>query len=1133
MEENNKRLIIYKASAGAGKTYRLSQHYVNLLKTYADTLKSQNNKIQIKKICGENRDNEKEDGRTVLSLDNIVAITFTNKAAAEMKERVLTFLKEIAMGRKTEKEGFSLQKKEALDVLISVIENFSDFQVTTIDSFMNSIFKAFAVDLNVYPDYDITFEEKEIFDIAVGELFADERFSNTLLSFLDVLLQVEKGGFDGERIIRNALNNFRESDFLNRVLQDKARLRDYIAVNTDEDSFSLLWNLFKVNFEAKFGSFKCQSEVSNFSQALNFIKEEMGIVFENLNKECESISGLLHGTKAKWLKKKNIEDTFSSNIWEKMLTKDGDYAGLILSKSGDQKIDSFKRDKINSYLECLHFLYKSYYLFKAVYNDSSSVEVYKKVLEIEEDIKKSLNLVIGGKITERVKTILDDYSLPYAFCRLGERINHYLIDEFQDTSDSQFDAMCPIIHNALSEGGSLLVVGDKKQAIYGWRGGDYRVFDRVESNNDNCSLMSVVEEDEYLNKPIKINYRSAKNIVKFNNNVFGQVVNRDSAQPILVSFEKDEKDKAFQEIEKVFRDFKQEPNSKEKGYVEVNLFKCNSKDGKDACVEENYKKEFFRILKDTLERFSGKDIMILARRKEDLGKIAEFIFEFNAEYKKNVSFVTEDSLKLLNNRDIKNLLLLSGFFINVSDVSLFKGLAENGFFPLEDKSKFFEELSEAKGFSILKAKEILSKTIKQGLGIDFAEIFEESFLNSKLLSPYEFFINLISCFDFSDYSFGFDLKENGAYFDRFLEVVLTLSEKGNSVAEIVDYFYQNEDITLSMPENIDAIRLMTIHKAKGLEAEVVIIPFYDWSMVGRLDSEYIELDLKDWFEKAGNRKVILKNDGRLREISKKAGEKYFDYKLRKFIESLNLMYVANTRPKKELYIVGALIYKDKEFKDVSKTYITSAFVLKNLADNFLEEKDNMFHFASGEKSKGKSIEEEKGKSGEEVFSFAPSIRQHFKSIEERDYLFDYKSEEFGNLFHLTMSFIKDLKSEENINEVVEKAYEKAAKLSGVSEGFEEVKKLARQTVLNLKDYFFNIDAEWNEKEVINRKGFIFRIDRLVLKNGEYIVIDYKTGAKDLEKHKTQIVNYLNVFRGNKLKSKGIIYYTEDGEIVNV
>ncbi len=1142
--DTRKRLIIYKASAGAGKTYKLSQRYVNLLKSFAYFLKNQNRLKQSKSICGKGEEKPSQH-LDVSSLDSIVAITFTNKAAAEMKERVLKFLKEIAkaQGFKKKNSGFELEEEEALDVLVSVIENFSDFHITTIDSFMNRIFKAFAVDLNVYPDYDITFEEKEVFDIAVSELFLNEGLKSDLLNFLDVLLQVEKEGFDGERIIRKALNDFKGSDLLNRVLQGD-NSSEFVVVNKGEDAFSVLWSLFKTSYENRFGSLNGGEEVESFKDGIGVIKREMQSIFKDLKNDTQNTKGIFHGTKTKWLNKDSIEDTFNATIWKNMLTREGDYIDLILSKKGKDKIPIDLRSRVESALARLHFLFKSLHLFKSVYNNSSAVEVYKTVLQTEEDIKKALNLVVGGKITERVKTILDNYSLPYAFCRLGEDINHYLIDEFQDTSDTQFDAMCPLIHNALSEGGSLFVVGDKKQAIYGWRGGDYRVFDRIEGENEECSLIQVIENEEYENTTIKENYRSGVNIVEFNNSIFE---NAKQSNAFLKDFFNDERDieEAFEEVKRVFADCKQRFVSKEEGYVEVHLFKCLAKNGRDNEVEEKYKPKFFEILDHVLKRFPQKDIMILGRRKKDLEKVVEFIFDYNINRKKDVSFITEDSLKLLNNKDITNLLVLAGFFINPADSSLFRALGENNFFPVNDSGVFFEELdkldklNDKKVFSFALAKAILEKTIDKGFSENFVGIFEDCFNSSKLLSPYEFFIKLISSFNFPECSYGFDLMKNSAYFDRLLEVVLNQSEKGNSIAEIVEFFYQNRDITLSMPENIDAIRLMTIHKAKGLESEVVIIPFYDWDMFGKGESEYIALSLSEWFDGAGDKKVVLKNDERLRDISLKAGKEYFKSRLRRFVESLNLMYVANTRPKSELYIIGGLMYSDG-FTRIDGHYKTSACVLKELAGNLLEEfeEEKLFFYRTGEKKKalkevGEGFTEgveDKAYSGIE---FADTIRRDFKSVEEKDYEFDYKKERFGDIFHLTMSFVKGIKSEGEIGTVVESAYQKALKLSGFAKGFDKVKQLALQTVFSLKDYFVSVEKEWNEKEVISKKGFISRLDRLVLKDNEFVIIDYKTGAKSLEKHEEQVKNYMKVFKHKGFKVRGIVYYTEGGEIIDV
>ena len=1152
--ERKSKITVIRASAGSGKTYTLSRQFINLFKAYAG-LRTAGKRIEALKVCGKRGGEHNECGESILldSVNSVVAITFTNKAAAEMRSRIITFLKDIAGGQKGDAEGFELKEKEALFLLCDILENFSDFQVTTIDSFMNRIFKAFAVKLRVYPDYDITFEKDEIFNIAVEEFFHSSS-SEKIVDFLKVLLEVDKEGFDGERIIKNALKEYKKEGF--DLKKDDWELSKRFA--SFEYIKPFVENELKEFYDLDFVSEKMEklNQSGSFGNFIKVVNEIWDKAFEEIKEIVERNKEICNGNKIKWKNKLHIAEIgIDESFWG--------YTELdsLLKTGKEASMEDENEYRILHTL--IRKLWKINLLLNAVYEGRKTVEFFFDVVSKEDEIKRSLNIVEGGNITGKVKDVIRD-SVTYAFCQLGERIVHYLIDEFQDTSDTQFDAMYPLIENALAEGGSLFVVGDKKQAIYGWRGGDYRVFDRLEGKDVSYNSLSSIAELEL--KTIKENYRSAKNIVNFNNSVFdfenrvvfGEEIGNEEQNIVrnrevenIAGFlltddeiKKDGKDKIEvikNEIKKVFSNIKQEVKREDSGFVSVKFCKYHGR-VKEEIEEEFYKPEFFSILDKVLENYSPERVMILGRRKKDLDKIADYIFEYSGERDKRVPFITEDTLTLINNADIKKLLLIALFTVNPYDRAVFQSLCETGVFPVEGKHSFLTEVSKIETFS---DNNSYIDFLNRYCGESFCNIFVDIVNRSSMFSPYEFFMFVISRFDrfFKNNKNGtdsiFDLKNNSAYFDRFFETVLNLEDRFSSLKDIVEYFYENKDITLSMPENIDAIRLMTIHKAKGLEADVVIIPFYDWQMVSGSSGNIVEVNIDEWFNDADSRaKVFVKLDKNLRKISPAAEKIYFNKRLREFVESLNLMYVANTRPKKELYIRGAIKVKKNDISKVDGKSKTSAAVLYNLIKagglglkSKIEEIGTIVEYKCGESEKGKK-REIKVEERKEMVNFPETIRENLGVLVDGEVYFENRERLLGNLFHFAMSLIGKV-DKNKIEDTASNAFEKSVRFFGLNlNDYSEVKDMIEFCLSDMADFFENIDNYWNEKEIVSSDGFVFRIDRLVEKNGFYTVIDYKTGGKE-DKHIEQVEGYVKELRDWGLNVKGILYYTENREIINV
>ncbi len=1023
--------ISIEASAGSGKTYRLAERFLELLSLYLKT-KSRD--------TGPNLCSANCKLHTIPdSIDSIIAITFTNKAAAEMKERVISFLKSLADIQSDNAPDVGLDKDSSLKMLIEIIENFSDFHITTIDSFMNRILKAFAVDLSIHPDYEITFDKEAIFDEAFETLVSDKSNTEELLGFLNRLLLLSQyEGMNPKAIVKKGLKRFEEVEIEEGVIGfSKLSLEFNIKAKSLEDVEKILKN-----------------------RAKQYVEIIRKIAMEELDKNDKN--RVLNKTFAKTLADLT-EENLLDNYDKLKKRQTGESRIFNKNKTLPPETEKAFKESLNRLIE----IAEQFFLIKGAYETEIIKEQLNKLKQLEEKIKNSLNIVEISTISKDISSILRrDMGVSYAFCRLGERISHYLVDEFQDTSHSQFEAMEPLIDNVLAGEGSVFVVGDKKQAIYAWRGGDYTIFDRITSKRG-------IKKSR-----LKVNYRSEGNIVSFNNKVFkvAKLLNEDFSSAISKNYAKEKIRNAIIDIYKYsYQKIDKNKQNKDSGYIEVKLAE---KDAIKDYEDEFYRKSTLKLMDRLINKLKLKpsQIMILIRQKENIKKV----FAWLKEKFPDIEFITEDSLTLTSNIEVKKLLLVASAIA------------------------FEEELSYRKALELLNCN------------IDIDSIVERI----KGLTPYEVFVKLLS-FD------EFDSKNNKIYFDRLLEEVLKLTEQQKSLQEIVQYFYDNPEITIILNEEVEAVRIMTIHKAKGLESHTVVVPFYDWRLFDFPKNFYRTVNLSPILR---DKKAFLKIDKYNKLFLDNAREQYTDFVKTQFIEALNLMYVANTRAKENLFIVGT-------FKEKKSSRMTSGDMLDSILKAAYSDKLKQKFFLEVLKF-GELKKQEEDKSDSDSGSDGVGdceIEQQPKRVSiSREFLNVYPKEAFnanieekrlGNLYHLAMSFIGST-DDKNIDERAEKAHQKAASLMGYKNP--KAIDLIKNTLEDLRDYFEDIESFHNEKEFVDIYGNILRPDRTIVKNGQIYIIDFKSGKKENE-HIKQIKGYMKLFK----KAKGIIYYAYGREIVHV
>ena len=1048
----NPEIIRIEASAGSGKTFHLSSRYLQLVNDILSTPVGGAAFLPAE-ACRQKQGPKIQPN----SISSILAITFTNKAAAEMKERILLTLKEIALKGKMP-EGISIPRNIARQALFHLIEHFSDFNVMTIDAFMNTLLKAFAVEANRFPDYELSFNPKQLYTLTLDRLMEGrDKVASSFHSFLEYLLTVERrNGFDPERMIRQTLSKLR--------YQEK-----HPDCLTRGPTFS-----FDEEGEWK----EIKTLIADFYTELLQIQRDLGCF------NARSMNPVTHLT---MLEKREFPNWLinSHRNLESLLKKGLSCPNLPSLEKRLRKI----RQRLSTFivrLEVSRFL--------------RVLEVFHLTQEEEAKVCRELNLFDGSKLSEKVKDLLkgnETSPAPAAFCRLGERYVHYLIDEFQDTSHSQWEGMSPLIENSLSEGGTLFFVGDTKQAIYGWRGGDYTLMRKA------YNLIPAIGDDKRRTEQLKINWRSCRTLVDFYNRIFDP----DSFDPVLQPIVEDVD--CLEDLKDVYRQSQQIPKrGADEGLISVRFLPSSKTEDPVISVEES----FLRVLNEARQGYPNQDILILTRRNEEIETIAGWLFE----QPEPIPFITEQSLKLFSLPPIKSILNLLSYLSFPQGEPFLHALVHD---------RLFNNLT------IEKVEEILNR---YPFGIPFENFFRTTFpeLDAQYLAPLRDSANRLSPYELTQEvisHFQIPKKFPGSLplLDRLLEQVLLQEQKGGfNLAEMVKGFYESEGETeLILPETPNALRLMTIHKAKGLEASVVILPFANWSMKPRNYQEIFKVD--------PSRNLCANLSRRLCKHLPIAEERKREIFKRNFIENFNLFYVAVTRAKEALYVLVPS-------KEAGGQTIGNIFSRLCTHHGYMRKNGSGFRLGSLRPQKGKKkVREEPAVSGKIPSLLRGNIRVSLRlapEVSEETWM-DARARRLGNIAHTALGTIDILPPTFSPQVTAHQALLRALRRMGLSLHptiIESLLKMLTSTIQDLSEYFTAVDRAWSEKELVSREGEIIRIDRLVRKEGKLHILEFKTGREE-ETHIVQVRRYLRIVRelGATQHADGILYYLETGVIRHV
>ncbi|WP_422095078.1 UvrD-helicase domain-containing protein [Tenacibaculum sp. MEBiC07804] len=1036
---------IFNASAGSGKTFTLVKEYLKVVLQSSD----------------------------VFYFQKILAITFTNKAAGEMKERVMKSLSDAAEEVENDIIGQILQettldkatvKERSTKILDAILQNYSAFSITTIDSFTHKIIKNFAHDLGLTLNFEVEMDAvsllNEAVDILISKIGTNKELTNLLIDF-----SLSKIDEDKSWDISYELKEF------SKILLNENDVQHFrnLADKSINDFFSLKEKLVKANNQIE----SLFTEVAD--KALLLVKNN-GLEFSDFSYSGEVPKHFEKLLRLKFLKDGDLK--FDGRINKNFELDKNLFAGKA-SAEAKSTIEDLYDDFKELYYESKR-LYEEYYgtylLNNLVLKSLIPLAVLNSINSELQHLKEENNIRLNAEFNQLISDNIKNQPTPFIYERLGQRFMNYFIDEMQDTSVLQWENLIPLIDNALAqENSSLLLVGDAKQAIYRWRGGKAEQF--INLSNENHKIFQV-------NKSINLldtNYRSFSEVVNFNNQFFQHVssfLNNEDYKQLFVDGNK------------------QLNNSKKGGYVSLSFLE---KQEDKSVEEEKYPKKVFEKITELKQQYSLNEIAVLVRKKSEGIQVANYLSE------KGIPIISSETLLLKNNERVN-------FIANIIQLIL----------QFDNEEKKFEILYFLhKHLTIDKdAHSFYDVFIKTDINTFFNEL--QSFSVDFNLNIY-FELPFYDKIEYIIRSFNL-LLSSDAYVQFFLDVVLDQQNKGNDVNDFIEFWnVKKEVLSIVTSEDADAVHIMTIHKSKGLEFPVVIFP-YDLDI-------YRQVKPKVWFDGLpetfdGFKSLFIDFNKSLANINSRGTEMYNQQIQELELDNLNLLYVALTRAVEQLHIIT----EKKIGKSGENTnYYSGIFIsfLKNVG--LWLDTENEYHFGESLRFSEKLIQQRQVQIQEKFITTAWQ-RHNIVLLASASKLWDTnqeKSIQYGNLVHAILSEIY-IKSD---IERVFHFYTMQGDLS--TELLSSIKSLIVNVVDHplLKDYFSNEVIAFNEKEILTVNNDIIIPDRLVFSNKNVTIIDYKTGVESVT-HVNQLEQYADELESLEFKIiKKILVYINDEVLV--
>lgn len=1075
MVEIQKPLVVYKASAGSGKTFTLATEYIKLLV------------------------------RNPLNYRTILAVTFTNKATEEMKMRILSQLYGIwkqlpdsaSYTEKVEQEtGLSPEtiRERAGEALRLLLHNYNSFRVQTIDAFFQSVLRNLARELELTANLRIGLNGDQIEEMAVDQLIDQLKHTDAMLQWL---LRYIMDSLNEEKSWSSS--DDKNTSFIREIKNfGKTIFRDYYKDHRKE----LNEKINEKGFLERY--IKTLREIRD--NAKKHIMTVADTYFDTLEQEGLTITDIKGGNRG------------ISGYFLKICK--GQFGPEILNATAAKAMDTpeswYKKDHPRA--EDIHLLAdqvlmpllrqteaereRQWKLFQSAQLTLSHLNNLRLLSSIEQkvkDLNDDANIFLLGNTQHLLHSLIQESDSPFIFEKIGAQLHHVMIDEFQDTSTVQWQNFRVLMQECMSHVGSEnLIVGDVKQSVYRWRSGDWRLLNNIEQQFSS-QMMEV--------RPLNTNYRSERQIVNFNNAFFtiaAQMEQHDISE---------HNEQGAQQLKDAYADVAQHvPEQRgKKGYVDIRLLPST-----------DYRDRTLHLLEETIrmllaEGVSQDKIAILVRTNDIITMIANYL----KEQMPDINIVSDEAFRLDASVSVQLLVDALHLLTHPTD-----HLTKAHIIKAYHRDVLREDATDA---------ELLLKSLNPDelLPSDFISKMDELLM----LPLYELVEKLYDIFELHR------LKDQSAYVCAFFDYLTEFTlDNSTGIDDFIETWEENLHKKTIQSDEMNGIRILTIHKSKGLEYEHVLLPFCDWQL-NRGDMLWCEPSEAPYNELP----VVPINYSEKNMMGTIYENDYLNEHLQLAVDNLNLLYVAFTRTCKNLFVIGKRKSKQSRSAIIERVLPELQKQLEGTVLNGMEDEHADITFSYGTLS----IEKEEQKKVSENVFLQPSAPLPIDIVtygNQTEFRQSNKSREFvetdeeetkqqgyikmGSVLHHVFSTIHTTNDIEDALRQLEQdgiLYDDEVTMAKVKEMLR--KRLEHPRV---SDWFSGKWTLYNECTILftddNGRVVERRPDRVMTDGCRMIVVDFKFGHPRPE-YQEQVREYMNLLHdmGNR-QVEGYLWYVYSNKI---
>lgn len=1053
-------LLVYKASAGSGKTFTLAVEYIKLLILNPRAYRQ------------------------------ILAVTFTNKATAEMKERILSQLYGIQIGDKDSEAYLNRIKEEtgkkedeirdAASVALGyMLHDYSRFRVETIDSFFQSVMRNLARELELSPNLNIELNNTEVLSDAVDSMIEklgpDSPVLTWLLDYINERIADDKRWNVSDEV-KNFGRNIFDEGYIEKGEGLRQRLRNPNTIKEYRKQLKALET--EILKQMKGFSDLFEEELEGHALNADDLKNGsrgIGSYFRKLK------NGYLNNDIRNATVEKCLED--AKNWATKTSPRYADIIALASSRlvqilEDSEKVRHQNNLLLNSCRLSLQHLNKVQLL----------ANIDEEVRQLNHDNNRFLLSDTNALLHQLVK----DGDSSFVFEKIGTNIRNVMIDEFQDTSRMQWGNFKLLLLEGLSQGADSLIVGDVKQSIYRWRNGDWGILN---------SLNNRIEHFPVKVKTLATNRRSETNVIRFNNNIFIAAVD------YLNSIYKQQLGKDCEDLQKAYADVKQaSPRNVEKGYVKVSFLEPDEEHDYTEQTLISLGKEVQNLLASGVRL---NDMAILVRKNKSIPRIADY-FDKELQFK----IVSDEAFRL--------------------DASLAICMLMDALRYLSDENNKIAraQLVVAYQCEVLQKERdwntLLLLPAENYLPVAFLEKQREL----RLMPLYELLEELFSLFEMSR------ISNQDAYLFAFFDAVTDYLQNSSSELDSFIRYWEDTLCSKTIPSGeIEGIRIFSIHKSKGLEFHTVLLPFCDWKLENETNNQLVWCTPQ---EAPFNALDILPINYSTQMAESIYGNDYLKERLQLWVDNLNLLYVAFTRAGKNL-----IIWSRKGQKGTVAELLTNSLPVVALKEGISWEEEfyEQGVLCPSEDEKSKISTNKLTQKSDKLPVHMESMRHDIEfrqSNRSADFIQGIEEEEsddrFINRGRMLHTLFSEIETAKDIDPAIDRLIFEG--VIGSNDKAEEIREVARKAFSSpeIQDWYSGEWTLFNECAIIYKEKGVLqtrRPDRVMMKNGQVVVVDFKFG-KENPKYDKQVKGYMQLLTKMGYKNiTGYLWYVDEERIVKV